>query len=74
MSYSPVTGLVYIPAQINSYAYGHPREFQYREGVWNTGIGDTEGAAGEPWMTSGYLLAWDPVAREERWRVEYDDM
>ncbi|MDX1567404.1 MAG: PQQ-dependent dehydrogenase, methanol/ethanol family [Longimicrobiales bacterium] len=74
MSFNPQTGLVYIPAQVNSYAYGHPREFQYREGVWNTGIGDTEGAVGEAWETSGYLLAWDPVAQEERWRIPYDDM
>ncbi|HET9947825.1 MAG TPA: PQQ-dependent dehydrogenase, methanol/ethanol family [Longimicrobiales bacterium] len=74
MSFNPITGLVYVPAQVNSYAYGHARAFQYREGVWNTGIGDTEGAGGEALPTSGYLLAWDPVAGEERWRVEYPDM
>ncbi|MFP3948668.1 MAG: c-type cytochrome, partial [Longimicrobiales bacterium] len=74
MSFNPRTGLVYIPAQRNSYAYGHEEDFQYQEGVWNTGIGPTEDAVGEPVPPSGFLLAWDPVAQEERWRVEYDDM
>jgi quinohemoprotein ethanol dehydrogenase len=74
MSFNPQTGLVYLPAQVNSSAYGHPREFEFRPGVWNTGIGDTGGATGQPRPTSGYLVAWDPVAQQERWRVEYDDM
>jgi len=74
MSFNPRTGLVYLPAQRNSYAYGHLEDFEYQEGVWNTGIGPTQNALGEPVPPSGFLLAWDPVAQEERWRVEYDDM
>src|SRR5690606_5122450 len=74
MSYNPETGLVYIPAQVNNSAYAHQPDFEFQPGIWNTGRGDAEGALGEPIDPTGMLLAWDPVAQEERWRVEYDDM
>lgn len=73
MSYNPETGLVYIPAQENSFGYAQAREFEYRPEVWNTGV--DFGAAGPPTdAPTGHLLAWDPVAQEERWRIEYEDM
>jgi PQQ-dependent dehydrogenase (methanol/ethanol family) len=73
MSYNPQTGLVYIPAQENWFGYGQPPEFEFRAEVWNTGV--QFGAAGPvPAAPLGHLLAWDPVAQEERWRVPYTDM
>ncbi|MQA92088.1 MAG: PQQ-dependent dehydrogenase, methanol/ethanol family [Gemmatimonas sp.] len=74
MSFNPETGLVYIPAQVNNSAYAHQEDFEYQTGVWNTGQGEAENPRGERIEPSGHLLAWDPVAQEERWRVEYDDM
>jgi PQQ-dependent dehydrogenase (methanol/ethanol family) len=73
MSFNPGTGLVYIPAQENWFGYGQPPLFEFRPEVWNTGV--QFGAAGPvPSAARGHLLAWDPVAQEERWRVQYDDM
>jgi len=73
MSYNPGTGLVYIPAQENWFGYGQPASFEFRAEVWNTGV--RFGAAGPvPSAPRGHLLAWDPVAQEERWRVPYNDM
>lgn len=64
MSYSPLTGLVYIP--VGEYAFweaenpkaivAHIEADQYwglKHGVWK-----------------GKLLAWDPVRQEKRWEVE----
>ena len=74
MSYSSRTGLVYIPAQDNASYYAQPQNFQYRPGVWNTGIalGTPPGVQRPP--SKGHLLAWDPVAQKERWRVQYTMM
>ena len=79
MSYSPDTGLVYIPVLDIPAVYGQPENFEYNPGVGNTG---TDGIiAGLPddqaerdaigAMIKGRLLAWDPVAQKEAWRVEY---
>ncbi|MCB1732380.1 MAG: PQQ-dependent dehydrogenase, methanol/ethanol family [Halieaceae bacterium] len=80
MSYSPDTGLVYIPVLDFPAAYGQPEAFIYRPGVANTGsdgiIGSLPDAQAErdamrPLM-KGRLLAWDPVTQREAWRVEHD--
>ncbi len=71
MSYNPQTGLVYIPAQEPLFAYIPDKKFQYMPGSWNTG-NDFGQLAGLPSpIPTGYLLAWDPVAQKERWRVPY---
>ena len=69
MSYNPQTGLVYIPAHETWSRYVQDSEFQYREGVWNTGTDRSSTARGEVPASTGFLLAWDPVAQRERWRV-----
>jgi quinohemoprotein ethanol dehydrogenase len=79
MSYSPQTGLVYIPAQDIPFNYRHDADFVYQPGYWNTGI-DVE-AASLPddeavrqqilGMVQGRILAWDPVRQQEAWRVEH---
>ena len=73
MSWNPATGLVYLPAQNSSSYYTKADEFEYRQGVWNTGIGRSSRAERpERPELSGprtLLLAWDPAANTEAWRV-----
>jgi PQQ-dependent dehydrogenase (methanol/ethanol family) len=71
MSYNPRTGLIYIPVLEVPYNFRDDPEFKYRPGSWNLGI-DTNTADSFPrTLVSGHLLAWDPVARKEVWRVQY---
>lgn len=74
MSFSPKTGLVYIPAQDTSFYYSQATNFQYRPGFWNTGVGFGTPPGGSRETPRGHLLAWDPVAQAERWRVPYQVM
>ncbi|MFL6216190.1 MAG: PQQ-dependent dehydrogenase, methanol/ethanol family [Blastocatellia bacterium] len=71
MSFNPQTGLVYIPAQDPFFAYAGVKNFQYRPGAWNTGSDFSQLKAAPPIVPTGHLLAWDPVAQKERWRVPY---
>lgn len=70
MSYDAETGLVYIPAQDVFFIYSQDKPFQYRPGTWNTGVDFSIFKAAPPPM-KGRLLAWDPVAQNERWHVDY---
>ena len=80
MSFSPLTGLVYIPAQQVPMLYAKDEQFVYRPDEWNFGVRfndtplPTEPEAREAIKASqqGRLLAWDPVAQAEAWRVEHD--
>jgi quinohemoprotein ethanol dehydrogenase len=74
MSFNPQTGLVYIPAQEPFFAFAQDKKFQYRPGTWNTGIDVTLLKDPPPIIPRGHLLAWDPVAQKERWRVQYNLM
>ena len=75
MSFSPLTGLVYIPAQDPFFVYAQDRRFQFRPGAWNTGIDFTLFKdAPPPIPIVGHLLAWDPVKQTERWRVQYNSI
>ncbi len=74
MSFNPQTGLVYIPAQENGFVYIRDQRFQYRPGLWNVGLDWTPFVALPPAQPTGHLLAWDPVAQKERWRVPYQVM
>jgi quinohemoprotein ethanol dehydrogenase len=71
MSFNPQTGLVYIPAQDPFFAYASEKKFQYRAGSWNTGNDFSQLKIVPPVVPTGHLLAWDPVAQKERWRVPY---
>jgi len=81
MSYSPDTGLVYIPAQELGAPYINPEDpYELSEATINLGI-DTAKATppNDPAIkaairksVSGHLLAWDPVAQKEIWRHQYD--
>ncbi|MBS0363166.1 MAG: PQQ-dependent dehydrogenase, methanol/ethanol family [Proteobacteria bacterium] len=79
MSFSPKTGLVYIPAQSDPFAYQGAKTFGYKAGAWNLGINTLTNAAP---MTpeqakataasyKGYLVAWDPVNQKAVWSVEH---
>lgn len=93
MSFSPATGLVYIPAYQFPMIYTLPaRKFTYQRGAANTAVSvifptpgpfglDGEAAKdlppiaelakGQPdYRPRGFLIAWDPVAAKEVWRVD----
>ena len=72
MSFSPKTGLVYIPAQDNGRYYQASKTFSYTPLQYNLGL-EPIGRNAEPYEVpyKGRLLAWDPIARKPRWTVEY---
>jgi PQQ-dependent dehydrogenase (methanol/ethanol family) len=78
MSFSPRTGLVYLPVQEMPFVYKHDPEFRHRPGLMNLGVQleaaalpeDPVAAAEVLKLVGGGLLAWDPVAQKEAWRVE----
>lgn len=75
MSFSHNTQLVYMPATEQFMGYVGETEFITSQRGWNTGTDFAAGgalvaAAGEAApKRSAYLLAWDPVAQREVWRV-----
>jgi PQQ-dependent dehydrogenase (methanol/ethanol family) len=79
MSYSPDTGLVYIPVLDFPAAYGQPENFIYRPGAGNTGADGIIGSLPDDQaerdalrsLMKGRLLAWDPKTQKEAWRVEH---
>jgi quinohemoprotein ethanol dehydrogenase len=72
MSFSPQTGLVYIPAQEMSWAYTRDKELKPVPMSWNLAFNPKPPAANVPAPPNkGYLLAWNPVTQKEAWRVEH---
>ena len=79
MSYSPDTGLVYIPAQEAPWIYGDRKDYKYTQGLWNTGtdfvlgILPTEHAMFKALksMLKGRIVAWDPITQKEVWSHEH---
>jgi len=79
MSYSPQTGLVYLPAMEAAFPYFADQDFHRRELAWNTGADFGAGAMPvDPAVqqqvlsgVNGHLAAWDPVAQREVWRVQH---
>jgi len=80
MSFSPKTGLVYIPAIENAYLYVPDPDFRFEPGRFNTAE-DLGAIAAE---VEGYedmaravcsptrLLAWNPVEQKLAWEVRHD--
>lgn len=66
MAYSPVTGLVYIPAREASWAFHPTKETWFKLGIDD--IAALEKDQPNPEF-AGQLLAWDPVAQKPAWRV-----
>ncbi len=80
MSFSPKTGLVYLPAQEVPLQYSTDASYTHKQGAWNIAINALALAPpNDPGTTKairailkGQLLAWDPVKQKEVWRVQYD--
>ncbi len=79
MTYSPDTGLVYIPALDIPFMFGQDNAFRYQPGQWNVAIDttlsapppDTEDELAIRAMVKGHLAAWDPIEQREVWRVQH---
>jgi quinohemoprotein ethanol dehydrogenase len=71
MSFNPQTGLVYIPAQETAFGYGQESGFKFKDRGWNVGVDFAIVKDPPTALPTGHLLAWDPVAQKERWRVPY---
>lgn len=76
MSYSPDTGLVYIPAQQAAFIYKLQSDFAPRNLGLNLGVNfwDPVGEVNELPLEfgpdiQGHLLAWNPVTQQEVWRA-----
>ena len=78
MSYSPQTGLVYIPVMEAGFKYQGLKTFEPKKLAFNTGINMV--AAEMPQdpkikqailnSVQGELLAWDPVHQKSVWKIE----
>jgi quinohemoprotein ethanol dehydrogenase len=79
MAYSPKTKLAYFPAFDSSMAYASDPNFKQKPGAMSqlglnlTGFEEQrkQMAAEIAKNSKGFLLAWDPVAQKEAWRVPY---
>ncbi len=79
MSFSPKSGLVYIPGQEIPGAYGTDDKFAFEPGQWNTAVDtklntlppDPKARAAMRNSMQGELIAWDPVAGKEAWRAAH---
>jgi quinohemoprotein ethanol dehydrogenase len=71
MSYSPRTGLVYIPVQQVGALFSRNPADQTDDAVNIMGL-VVKPIVKQPGDGHGYLVAWDPVAQKEAWRVQHD--
>lgn len=81
MAYNPKTNLVYIPAAERVAPYGHDPHWEYGKAGFGSGNGWNLGTGTDPskpfrkdtiaarLAAKGMLIAWDPIARKEKWRV-----
>ena len=79
MSYSPLTGLVYIPVEEAGFYYKSEEHFAAKNLAYNTAIDFVAAGlatkAGREEIHShsgikGHLSAWDPVQQKEIWRID----
>jgi PQQ-dependent dehydrogenase (methanol/ethanol family) len=74
MSYSPQTGLVYIPARLASWNFKEDENFVVREVGTNHAVDFRANQSVEPppefkHENGGSLLAWNPVTQSKAWEV-----
>lgn len=76
MAFSPKTGLVYLPVTVSNAIYAPVKQFKFNPNGWNTGTDFRAGydlykqpGAPKRGDIESYILAWDPVAQKEVWRV-----
>jgi alcohol dehydrogenase (cytochrome c)/quinohemoprotein ethanol dehydrogenase len=78
-AYDPQTGLVYIPALEAGFPYMPDAHWKPSAVGFNTGMdfaagampADTNVRSAVKAATKGALIAWDPIAQKERWRVAF---
>jgi alcohol dehydrogenase (cytochrome c)/quinohemoprotein ethanol dehydrogenase len=78
MAFSPLTKLVYLPVSEISFPFVPVRKFEEKRLAWNVGVDfDAGSLPQDPLIKAaakaglkGHLVAWDPVAQKEAWRVE----
>ena len=77
MSFSPITGLVYLPIHSSNFVFGHDRAFKPKSMSGNVGVdfsgnapANAQAAAEALASAQGRLIAWDPINQKEVWRVE----
>lgn len=80
MSYSPKTGLMYIPVQNIPGYFRAQQSVEYRLARWNTGLDLNESRDPKSWVAAkasmdalvyGELVAWDPVLQQRAWQVKH---
>ncbi|MDT8397616.1 MAG: PQQ-dependent dehydrogenase, methanol/ethanol family [Pseudomonadales bacterium] len=85
MSYNPITGLVYLPSQQGSnFPYSVEQGFVHKPGTWNIGVtmgtladvplrpeSEYSPGTGPATRSPGALVAWDPLAKQPRWVIDY---
>lgn len=79
MAFDPKSGLVFIPANMAAFPYIPAANWKPSSLGFNVGVdfgaaampADPKVRAGALQATTGALIAWDPVAKKERWRVSY---
>jgi len=79
MAYDPNEGLVYIPAQFAAYPYFPEKDWKPQAVGFNIGLDSSAGAMpanreareAARAATTGAVVAWDPVAKKERWRIPF---
>ncbi len=70
MSYNPNTGFVYFPVYDHSFPHRVEDGWAYDPRTGNLGLNyDPASADGVDVVATGRLLAWDPAAGREAWRV-----
>ena len=77
MSFSPTTGLVYIPAMEISYPFvvAHEDDNPMGQKLSISFAGSAKMLENPKALrvNKGFLLAWDPVKQQEAWRVSFED-
>ena len=75
MSFSPETGLVYIPTLENAWPYAPDPNYRHIPGDFNTGENwpalSALGKWAIPFCSPSHLTAWNPVSQTRAWRVEH---
>jgi quinohemoprotein ethanol dehydrogenase len=77
MAFSPLTGLVYLPAKHGTQmVHAADPKWKYDPNRYNLGLdasydGPLNAKLESLPPASGELLAWDPAARKAAWRVKY---
>ncbi|MDG2004264.1 MAG: PQQ-dependent dehydrogenase, methanol/ethanol family [Novosphingobium sp.] len=75
MSYNPKLGLVYIPIQQLGARFKRVTEDdQPTDDAFNVINLLTEAVIQKPGDGHGFLVAWDPVAQKEQWRIKHEHL